>query len=202
MAAVTQGLENAVGGIVEHQGQKPGAVDPEVEDGVGHHVLRRAHPGQDGGGEADAQDGQEDTRRQGKDHRGVDGGVHPLLVPGAVAAGDDDAGPHEDPLEKADEQVAQAPRGADGGKGVVAAEPAYHEGVRRVVELLEQVPQQKGQCKTEEDLPNDPLRHECFLFVHSLVSASIFSVLSVTRLRGACQDGGPFPDSQRGPDVV
>ena len=108
MAAVSQGLEDAIGGVVQHQGQQAAAVHPEIGDGVGHNVLRRAHPPQDGGCEEYAQNGQDHPGNEGEDDGGMDGSVHLVLLPGAVVSGDENAGPYEGALEKVNDEEAQA----------------------------------------------------------------------------------------------
>ncbi len=168
MAAVPQGLEDAVHSIVKYQGEQAGAVDSKVGNGVGKDVFRGAHPAENGRGEADAQDGQEDSRSQGKDHGGVDRLVHAILVPGPIVAGDDDAGPDEGALEEAHDKVTETAGRADGGQRVIAAEVAHHQGVHGVVHLLKEVSQKKGKGKPKQDLPDGSFGHQCFWLTHGL----------------------------------
>ena len=139
VAAVPHGLKNAVGGVVEHQAQQPGAVDAKIGHRVGHHVLRRAHPGKNGGGKQDpqhAENGQRRPQQQGEDDGGVDGAVYSVLILRAEIPGDNDACPDKHALKKTNDEEAEAPGGGHRRQSGLGVKVAHHKSVYRVIKLL------------------------------------------------------------------
>ena len=85
--------------------------------------------------------------------------VHGLVVPRAVGAGDDYRSAGGKAVEKAQQRVDQRAGGAHGGQRLRADIVAYHDGVHRVVHLLEDQPQQHGRGKGKQLLPDRALGH-------------------------------------------
>ena len=93
--------------------------------------------------------------------------MHTLVVLGSKKLGDDhtragaQTGEHSD--HQVDNRRARTHRCQRIGSDVVAD----HDGVDRVIKLLEQIPQQQGKCKQQQLLPDDSLCHQTSVFLHS-----------------------------------
>ena len=159
VAAVAHRLHDAHAGVVEGEAQAPGEVDADIGDALGHDLRRGPHPAQDDGRQGGADEGQRPAGDQGEEDGVVDGLAHLLRLPGAEVAGDHHARAHEDAGEEAHKKEDQGPRGGDGGQGPVAQQVPHDEGVRRVVELLEEVPQEEGHREADDLVRNGALCH-------------------------------------------
>lgn len=67
--------------------------------------------------------------------------------------------PVESPAAQANEHVDHAAHAAHGRQRLLAHKLPHHDGVHRVVELLEQKPQRHGHGKIQKLTPDDALRH-------------------------------------------
>ena len=56
MAAVPDGLQDAHRYVIHDKSDGAQEIDPEIEDGVGHHIRGRAHPDQHFRGQDEADD--------------------------------------------------------------------------------------------------------------------------------------------------
>ena len=165
MAAVAQGVEDAHENIVHDGEQCAEEIVAEIGNGLGEHILRRAHPPKNGGGEGDAQHSQQ--RSRGKAHGDVrmDGPTHGGIVPGAVAPGNHNACAHGHTIEKADHHENQTSGGTDRRQGRVPQKASHDPGVKGVIELLEHISQKNGKGKQQHTLPNGALCERA-LFLH------------------------------------
>ncbi len=139
--AVPQGRQDALEGVVHDDGRRPGEIPAEVGLRLGQDAGVRAHPAQDVGGQQHPHPGEEQAAEEAEEHVGVDGLADPVPILGPEVPGDHHPRAGGRPVEEADEQVDQRPRGADGGQGLLAQEVAHDDGVGGVVELLEELAQ-------------------------------------------------------------
>ena len=89
----------------------------------------------------------------------MDGLAHLHRLPGAEVARDHHARAQEDAGEETHKEEDQRARGADGGQGPVSQKVAHDEGVRRVVELLEEIPEKERDGKTDDLVRDGALCH-------------------------------------------
>ena len=157
--AVTQRVHDACKGIVHHTRAHTGEIAPEVADGVGQHLRVGVHPPQQGGGEQNADDGEDQAADQSQQHGGVDGAGHLVIIPCAEVTGDGHAHAAGGSREEADQQEDQGAGGADGGQRVVAKEVADDQGVGGVVQLLEQLAQENGNGEAGDEPPGHAVGH-------------------------------------------
>ena len=116
------------------------------------------------GDKEDAHHRQHRARREGQHRRGVDHPGEGLPVPGAVLLGDDHRGAGGDAHKKAQDQVDDGGRGpAHGAQGVHAHEVAHHQGIHRVVHLLEEGAKGDWQEEEQDLLPDDAGEKGVFL---------------------------------------
>ena len=160
MTAVAHGLEDARRRVVEDDEDDAAEVDAEIQNRVGQHAFRRTHPDQQVGREQHARDGDDHARHQAEGHGGVHGRAHARIIPRAVVARNDHAGPRKDAAEQPHQQKNQMAGGAHRRQRVAAQKVAHHQRVHHVVELLEEVPPEHGQGKSNDVPPDGALRHE------------------------------------------
>ena len=96
----------------------------------------------------------------------MDGGVEVFFVPRAVVARDHDARADGDARKEAHQQEYEAPGGRDGGILRVVAVVAYDPCVGGVIKLLEDLPQQDGDRKKGQILPDRPLGQRNLVCFH------------------------------------
>ena len=157
--AVAQRVHDACKGVVHHTRAHTGEVAPEVGDGVGQHLRVGVHPPQQGGGEQNADDGEDQAADQSQQHGGVDGAGHLIIIPCAEVAGDSHTHATGGAGEKADQQEDQRAGGTDGGQCVVSQKVADDQGVSGVVELLEQLAQENGDGESGDEPPGYAVGH-------------------------------------------
>ena len=147
--AVPEGAEN-VGEEVEQHGcaDAPGN-DDDVGVGRLHDFRRSLQQFQNGTSKGDADGGQQDGHDGTQDD--ADGKAAPHRPPAArsKALGRDDSQPRCESDDEAEDEKHQAARAAHGGQGFHAQRAAHDQGVRHVVKLLEQVADQQGNGKQE-----------------------------------------------------
>jgi hypothetical protein len=80
--------------------------------------------------------------------------LHLIVLPGSVILADDYAGTGGKTQEKADEHIDDWAHGTDSGIGFVADIVADDPGVHRIIQLLEQIADEKGKGKGD-DMPGD-----------------------------------------------
>ena len=170
VTAVAHGLEDARRRIVEDDEDNPVKIDAEIQNGIGQHAFGRAHPDEQAGGEQHARDGGDHAGHQAEGHRGVHGHLHARVVPRAVVARDDHAGPREDTAEQPHHQENQVAGGTHRRQRVASQKIAHHQGIHHVVELLEKVAPEQGQGKLYDVPPDGPLRHERCAFLHACIA--------------------------------
>ena len=87
----------------------------------------------------------------------MDGPVHVVPPVGAEALGDDHHRAGGQAGEDAHRQVDDHAGGAHGGQGHLAHEPAHHQGVHRVVELLKEGAEPQGEEEAQQLFPDHAL---------------------------------------------
>ena len=117
--------------------------------------------------------------RQGQGHRGVHRLAHVFSVSRAEKLGDDDRGARGDAHKKAQQQVDQRAGGAHRRQGAGAHILPHHYGVHRVVQLLEEGPDQDGEKEDEQLFPDHP-----WVMLFSLTVCSINALLSLFFIQG------------------
>ena len=156
MARVADGAQDPCAHIVDEKPRKPRKVDDEVFLGEGEDLTVAAveHQAQNGGGEGDADHGEEDGEDERHHDRGVDGALDLILLLRAVVARDDNARAAGQPRENADHTVDDRADVTDGGVRGVLARLADDPGIDHVVKLLEEVTDKERQGK-ENEIPHD-----------------------------------------------
>ena len=142
-AAVAHRLQNAGAHVVHDHRQRAHEINPEIQNRLGQHIRRGAHPAQNLGREDDAQNRKQHAGAQTQRH----GGVHRLLqgfvILRTVKPGHQHARTQRHAIDEADHQHDQAGGGAHRRQRLFTDEVANDQRVHRVVKLLKQV--------TEED---------------------------------------------------
>ena len=157
-AGIAHGPEDAGPHVVDKGGDGAAEIDPQIGEGVAHHVLGGTHEAQDGAGEENAHDVDDDAGGQGQGDARMNGLPQLLTLAGAVVLGDDHGGAGGEAHEEVHQEVDDDRRGAaHGAQGGGAHEVAHDDGVHRVVELLEKGAQQDGKEEGEERLEDGPL---------------------------------------------
>lgn len=133
-----------------------------------------SHPPQNGGSEGNTQYGQQSTGGETEGNVGVNGIGHGLIVLCAEVPGDDHAGAHGNAVKKADHHKNQAGGGADGSQGGISEKLSHNPGIKGIIKLLKQIPQQYGNREKQHLFPNGTIRHGTGL--HMAISS--FSILS------------------------
>ena len=136
-AAVPQGVDDAAADIVHHHRQGAQEVIAEILHRLRHHLRIRLHPGQEGGGQGHAHDSQNDSAYNAEGQHRVDGPGDLLFLSRAEIPGDDHPRPHGRAHDEADHQENQRAGGGDSRQGVSPQALSHDKGIRRVVQLLE-----------------------------------------------------------------
>ena len=151
---VAHGAENAASHVVDEKTRDPTQVDAQIDRGLRHHVLRRAHEVQQGPHQGYAQQGEEQAQYKSGGHGGLDGAVELVHVPGAEVLADDNARADGEAVEEKDHHIDDHGGGADGRQGLLADEVADDDGVHRVIEHLKHIAQHQRQGE-KDHLPED-----------------------------------------------
>ena len=158
-AAVPQGAEHRGGQIIQDRETGSQKHDKAIPVGIVKDLLRRAGQAQDLVGPEKGND----RDQRGKERAQPDGlpgaAAHGLPVAGAEALGDGDRKAGADAEGKAEDQKAQRARGADGGEGAHAEDAADQDAVGQVIELLEQIADQKRHAKGQHTGHGRARRH-------------------------------------------
>ena len=170
MTAVAHGLHHAAQGIVEHESETAREEDTCIGDGERHHVLGRIHPAEDRRGHRDADKRHQQTGEETEGEIRADRGLQLFRVFRAVIARDQNAGAGGDAHKKADEQIVEIPRGADGGQRVVAEHAPDDQRVGGVIELLKEIADEEGHRKSDQVPRDAALGHAGIGRVHGNVS--------------------------------
>ena len=166
VAAVPQRVKDAHEDVVHDGEQRTEEIVPEIGHGLGEHILRGAHPPQDGGGENDTQNGKRQTGTEPHGDVGMDGLDDGVVIPGTVTPGDDHAGAHCHAVEEADHHEDEVAGGTDRSQGGITQETAYHPGVKGVIKLLEDVSQKNREGEEQHSFPNRALGERALLLDH------------------------------------
>ena len=142
--------------IVNHRGQGPGKVDPQVGPGHLQAFLRRLHPGQDRGAQAAAHCRYQQAQDQRQGEARVKGPVHSLGVIGPIELGQDHGGAGAEAGKEAAEHIDQRSCGAYRRQGPGADKTAHNDGVHCVVHLLKKSAQQDRKEENQDLFPDDP----------------------------------------------
>lgn len=126
-AAVAHRLQNAGAHVVQHHRQRTEEVDPEIQDGVGQHLLGGSHQTQNLGGEHHARNGEHRTRGDAQRHRGVDGAAEVFVVLGTEKARHQHAGTQRDAVDESHHQHDEVARRADRRQCVRSQKVAYDQ---------------------------------------------------------------------------
>ena len=154
---VADGPQHAGTHVVDDVGHHTQEIDPQIEDGPGQGLLGGAHGPQGPGGEDKARHHKKCADEDAQQHGGVDALVHLVPAAGAEVLGDGHHRSGRQAGEDAHRQVDDDGGGAHGGQGHLAHEPAHHQGVHRIVELLEKGAEPQGEEKGEELFPDHAL---------------------------------------------
>ena len=152
MATVAGGLQYAHQHVVHYQTGGAGKIDAQIFAGFDKYFLRCAHPTEHRRGDGHADQRDQHTEDQPHGHRGVHGQSGLTGIVRADVVGDHHARAGGEAHEEADEQVDERRVGAHSRKGVFTQVISDDQGVRGVVELLEQIADEDGDCKPD-DLP-------------------------------------------------
>lgn len=163
-AAVAYRPQDARAHIIEHQAGNAAKIDPQIDLGLHEHILGRFHQLQHGGGQQNAHRRAHQSDDQGQGDGGVDCFVDALGILCAKPLGDDDAGAHRNAREKAHQHIDDGGGGAHRSQCLFADIVAHHDGVHRVVKLLEQIADHQRQSKGDQVLPDLALGHVAGLF--------------------------------------
>ena len=105
------------------------------------------------GGKDNAGQSEHSTCCQAKGNSGVYCFLKVLSISGTVISGDHYACAHGNAVKKADHQEYQISRGADSSQGITVQEISYDQGVRSVVELLEEVSKKQRESEHYDFFP-------------------------------------------------
>ena len=89
-----------------------------------------------------------------------------------IALGDDNTGASCQAAKKTDDRVDDGTHRSHRRQCFLSHKVAYHNTIYSIVELLEYVAHHQRQCKPQQLLPDDPLRHVgvfLFLYLHVLI---------------------------------
>ena len=129
-----------------------------------HHVLRGIHQPQQGGRKDQAEHREKQSHGHGHGHGGMHRAAYVVFIPGAEILGDNHRGARGQAHKEAHDQVNQIARSAAHcGQRLFAHIIAHHDGVHRVIELLEKGAQQNRKEKQQQLLPNHALGDPVFL---------------------------------------
>ena len=157
--AVAQGVHDAGADVVEHHGERAQEVVAEVLDGLRQHLRVGVHPHEQRGRERHAQHGQNKAADEAHGEVRVYGAENALPVLRAEAVRDDDARAERRAVEEADEKEDERARGADCRQRIGAQELPHDDGVRRVVQLLEDLAEKYGHGELDDEQVGAALRH-------------------------------------------
>ena len=104
-AGIAQRPQHAAAHVIDHDPQDPIEVNAQIQDRIGHDIIRHADPAQDEGREQYAGKGHDDAGDDDHAHGGMDRIRKACLIARAEITGDHHAGPDRKPHEKADEQI-------------------------------------------------------------------------------------------------
>ena len=173
---ITDGTQDIGAHIVEHLWDHAQKVDAQIQRCIGQNLVRRAQQTHHRRGGHKAQHSQQCANGSAQHQRRVHLPVHGIGVMCAPALGNDDACAAAKPDEQAHQQVDEGPCCAHRGQRVCAHKVTDDQGVRRVVQLLEQRAEPDGQ-KEQEQLFGDAARQNIRLFdaFHKILSLFCFS---------------------------
>ena len=160
---ITDGTQDIGAHVVEHLRDHAQKVDAQIQRCVGQNLVRRAQQTHYRRGGHKAQHSQQCANGSAQHQRRVHLPVHGIGVMCAPALGNDDARAAAKPDEQAHQQVDEGPCCAHRGQRVCAHKVTDDQGVRRVVQLLEQRAEPDGQ-KEQEQLFGDAARQNIRLF--------------------------------------
>ena len=154
---VADGAKDPGAHVEQQQEQRPHKEDALVQQRLVEGVRRGLQKGQQLGGEQAYQRSHAQTQQDAQPIADAHGRGHPLVLLSPVELGDDHRRAAGQGHEEADDQVDQyGGAAAHGGQGLCAHEFAHHEGVHRVIELLEQRSRGDGQEEAHQLFDDGP----------------------------------------------
>ena len=156
---IPDGPKDGAADVVAEQEDGAQKVDAEIGACRTHGLLRRADGPQHEGNEGNGQETDESAYHDGGQHRRLHGLVELVPVAAAEMGADDDTRADGDAVEEIDQRIADEGGAADGGQCGFSHEVAKDDTVHRVVELLEQIPQQKRHREKRQVLPDASVGH-------------------------------------------
>ena len=147
---IADGTQDIGAHVVEHLRDHAQKVDAQIQRCIGQNLVRRAQQTHHRRGGHKAQHGQQCANGSAQHQRRVHLPVHGIGVMCAPALGNDDACAAAKPDEQAHQQVDEGPCCAHRGQRVCAHKVTDDQGVRRVVQLLEQRAEPDGQKKLHQ----------------------------------------------------
>lgn len=169
VCAVSHGLQNAYEDIVKYKCNGATEINAEIGSGIWKHIFRCPHPYQQNGSEQKADYSEQYACYQSECYRGVDGLLYLIDLSGPIVSGNDDACADGNAVEKAYHQENEASGGADGRQGLASQKISNDQGIRRIIKLLEQIPEKKRDGKGGKFSGNGPFGHECRLTFHNFL---------------------------------
>ena len=151
--------QDAAAHVVDEEAQGTRKINFQVQFGLREHILRRLHEAQHEGHEEESRKCEEDAEQDRHGDGRLDGPVEFFHFPGAEVLADHHASADGEPIEKEDHDVDDHGRRADGRQGLLADEVADDDGVHRVVEHLEDVPQKERHGKCNQMGGDGAVRH-------------------------------------------
>ena len=150
--AVAQRGEDAGGDVVEeHEGQAQ-HVDVQIQRGICQNFVRGVDELQQAVAAHQTNEHQHGAQHGGTDQRGVDRGLHLVVVLRAEVAGHDDRAADIAAEGEGDEDQGDLVAVAHGGQRVLADELACHKAVGDVIQLLEDDAAEHGQAELPQYL--------------------------------------------------
>ena len=150
--AVAQRGEDAGGDVVEeHEGQAQ-HVDVQIQRGICQNFVRGVDELQQAVAAHQTNEHQHGAQHGGTDQRGVDRGLHLVVVLRAEVAGHDDRAADVAAEGEGDEDQGDLVAVAHGSQRVLADELACHKAVGDVIQLLQQIPRDHRQRKQHKAL--------------------------------------------------
>ena len=136
--------------VVQEAEDQPAEDDGKIVHGLRDRLRLRALPEQDLPGKTEPQHRQEKGNAAAAEQRRCVDAPEPPVVFGTAELADQDAGADTGAEKQGIEDIHHRRRNADAGKGQVAEEPADHDGVDNIIELLEDVAEDNRHGKLQQ----------------------------------------------------
>lgn len=96
-----------------------------------------------------------------------------------------------DSVEKTHHKENQASRGTDSGQSLASQKISHNEGIRRIIQLLEQIAQKKRYGKCYDFFPDRSFCHQCCLLCCFIHGCSCLRVVPCAYTCPACTHNSP-----------